>query len=212
MLEKYRKLIPDYAHLPLIFCGITQILCYGLTACFQLFDFVDVSIPLDHRIPLQTAWVSVYILSYVHWIAGYVAIARADRRSCRLLCRADLIAKVICAAFFIFMPVTIVRPEIEVTGVFDWLMNLIYTLDKPRNLFPSMHCLFSWLIARDMMSMDRFSPTVKWAGVAFSLMVFASTLFTRQHYIADIFGGVIVAEFARWLSRRLENRIPNGAQ
>jgi len=204
MLKFIRKIIPDYAHLPLISCAITQVLAYIVTKYIHIADFVDISLPLDHRIPLRAGWVVIYILSYVYWAVGYVAIARVSRDKCRKLIVADIVCKVVCALFFIFMPVTIDRPEITGNGIFDMLMRLIYTLDTPENLFPSMHCLFSWLVARELMDIKEYGLWVKAAAVVVSILVFISTLFTRQHYIMDIAGGVAAAELGILVARLTE--------
>ncbi|MBQ4089015.1 MAG: phosphatase PAP2 family protein [Clostridia bacterium] len=145
------------------------------------------------------------MLSYVYWIAGYIAISRVSRERCRMLCRADYISKAIAAACFVLIPTTLPRDPIS-GGLFEWALNIIYTLDSPYNLFPSMHCLFSWLIAREMMGIKEFRPAVKAGAVIFSFMVFASTLFTRQHFIVDIPAGMLVAEIARFISHKFEER------
>ena len=197
------RIIPRYAQLPLIFCGITQILAYGVTKHIHIRDFVDLALPIDHVIPVRPEWVLVYVLSYVYWIAGYIAICRVGKENCRQLCRADYISKVICAACFILIPTTLPRDPVS-GGAFAWLLNLIYALDTPYNLFPSMHCLMSWLVAREMMGIKKFHPAVKWGAVVFSVLVFASTVFTRQHFLIDIPAGMLTAEIARFISHRLE--------
>lgn len=199
------RIIPRYARMPLILCGVTQIIAYFCTKIIHIRPYVDLSVALDHRIPARPGWVVVYILSYVYWIAGYIAVSRVSERNCRLICRADWISKIFAAACFVLVPTTISRPEMT-GGVFEWALNVIYTLDTPVNLFPSMHCLFSWLVAREMMDIKEFSPVLRWGGVVFSIMVFASTVFTRQHYLVDIPAGVAAAELARFISHRIESR------
>ena len=194
MLKFIRRLIPDHARLPLISMFFTQMLTYFATKYINVFETVDMSIPLDRRIAVQPVWVVVYILAYVYWAAAYVAVARVSKERCMRLFRADLAAKVLTAALFVLMPTAIERPEIIGGGIFDSLLGFIYILDTPRNLFPSMHCMFSWLAARELMSISEYDAVVRAAAFGFSILVFLSTLFTRQHYIADIFGGVAVAE------------------
>lgn len=199
------RFIPRYAQLPLIMCGVTQFLAYFCTKGIHIRDFVDMALPIDHRIPVRPEWVAPYVLSYVYWVIGYIAICRVSREKCRVLCRADYIAKIIAAACFVLVPTTLPRDHVS-GDVFAWILNAVYTLDTPYNLFPSMHCLFSWLAARELMEIKEFSPVIRWGTVVFSFMVFASTVFTRQHYLVDIPAGVAVAEIARFISHRLERR------
>ena len=102
------------------------------------------------------------------------------------------------------MPVMIARPEIVIENVFDRALSVVYFLDQPRNLFPSMHCMFSWRVTRELIDMESVRTFVKIGACVFSLLVFASTLFTRQHYIVDILGGTLVAELARFVSHGIE--------
>ena len=56
----------------------------------------------------------------------------------------DLLSRVICGIFFVMVPTTLARPEITGTGIWDQMLNLVYTVDPSANLFPSIHCLVSW--------------------------------------------------------------------
>lgn len=197
------RIIPRYAHLPLILCGITQFLAYFCTKYIHIRGFVDISLPIDHVISVRPEWVSVYILSYVYWIVGYIAVSRVSRERCLRLCIANYFAMAICAVCFVLIPTTLPRDPVS-GGVFAWLLNLIYALDTPLNLFPSQHCLISWLLARELMDVKKFHPAIRWGAVAFSFLVFASTVFTRQHFIIDIPAGVAVAEISRYIAHRLE--------
>ena len=196
------RIIPRYAHLPLIMCGVTQFLAYFCTKYIHIRDYVDLALPIDHVIPVRPEWVSVYILSYVYWIVGYIAVSRVSRERCHRLCIADYIAMAISAVFFVLVPTTLPRDPVS-GGLFAWALNIIYALDTPLNLFPSLHCLISWLLAREMMDIKQFHPAVRWGAFVFSFLVFASTVFTRQHFIIDIPAGVIVAEIARYTAHRL---------
>jgi len=211
MLKLIRRIIPDYAHLPLTGCAVTLMLAYSLTKLIDIFPTVDIALGIDAMIAVRPAWVVVYILSYIYWTIGYIAIARIGKKSCKRLTTADFIAKVICAAFFVLMPTEIERPVLT-GGGFEWLLSMIYTLDTPDNLFPSMHCLFSWLVARQVMESDSFGRMQKLCAVVFSVLVFASTLFTRQHYVVDIFGGMAVAEIAIFAAKMLEKYRYRGAE
>ena len=204
MLKFIDRFIPRYAHLPLASCMLTLILTYSVTMLIDVKDFVDISLPIDHIIPVRPEWVLVYILSYVYWALAYIAVARESRAHCRRIIGADFIAKLVAMAFFVLMPVTIERPEITGSGLFDMGLKFIYAMDEPRNLFPSMHCLYSWIAAREFMKLEKYGRLLKWCAVIFSVMVFLSTLFTRQHYILDIFGGIAAAEIGMLALRLIE--------
>ena len=96
-------------------------------------------------------------------------------------------------------------------------MRVIYTLDSPTNLFPSIHCFVAWLGTRYIFDCKhlRRRGLVSALCVVGSILVFLSTLFTKQHVIYDVLGGIAVAEIgyfaARWtklpvLFERLNDR------
>lgn len=206
MLKLIDRLIPRYAHKYLIVCALTQFLAYFCTKLVHLRGYVDISLSVDHMIPVRSGWVTVYVLSYIFWALGYIAVSRISRERFMRLFRADLMAKVVCAVLFVLMPTTISRPEFTSDNVFSWALNVIYALDTPVNLFPSMHCLLSWLLARELMDIKQLRPAVRWGAAVFAVLVFVSTLFTRQHFILDIPAGVLTAEAARFASRLYERR------
>lgn len=210
MLKFIDRFIPRYAHLPLASCLLTLILAYSATMLIEVEQFVDISLPIDHMIPVRPVWVMVYLLSYVYWALAYIAVARESRKHCLRLVGADFIAKVIAAACFMLMPVTIARPELDGSGISEKLLQFIYAMDEPRNLFPSMHCMYSWIAAREFMRLEKYGRLLKWCAVIFSVMVFLSTLFTRQHYILDIFGGIAAAEIGMLAVRLIEKYRKSG--
>lgn len=92
------------------------------------------------------------------------------------------------AAGYLLYPITIDRPAPIADGSLTiWLTQLYFTLDPPRNLFPSFHVsqcfLFSLL----------FWNTRKPWGYVLLLMttlVALSTILLKQHYIADVLAAV----------------------
>lgn len=201
-----RKWIPDYAWLPMILCWAALLSVYFFTKLIPHGAYVQIELPIDRKIPLVPAWILVYIGSYVYWILGYILIFRVSRKHCRICARADVFSKLVCGVFFVLMPTLMNRPEVTGGGLLNWLVKFIYASDSPNNLFPSMHCLISWLQARELMRIKEYPAALRWSAVIFSVLVFFSTLFTRQHVVVDIFGGVALAELSMLLSRLWERK------
>lgn len=205
MMRKYiDRIIPRYAQLPLAMCGVTQGIAYFATKQVRIFDAMEWSTALDAYIDVHPEWVTVYVAAYIYWVVAYIAVCRAGEKNCRLLCRADYLAKAVAAMCFVLMPTTLPREPLTEGGAFEWALNIIYTLDTPYNLFPSMHCLLSWLPARELMDIKEYPWAARWGAVAFSILVFASTVYTGQHVVVDIAGGVALAEIVRFASHRIE--------
>ena len=188
-----RKIIADYAVLPFIFCGMGLILAYGAT---RLVNHALRGLPekWDMFIPVIPAWTVVYFLSYVFWILAYLRISKESKTMSNRLLVADIFGKIVCMAVFLIVPTTTVRPAVPDDMFLSPLLELLYFLDSPDNLFPSMHCSTSWFASRYLQRCETVSNKIKVLGWVSTGLVFLSVLFTKQHVIIDIIGGVVVAE------------------
>ena len=202
--------IPAYAFFPLVGCFLWNCLIYWGTQQIILglgLEVHDITSALDRMVPFRPVWVSVYVLSYPFWVVSYALTAReSSREDWFRFVLADMLSRLICGAVFLAYPTTNVRPEILGSGFWDGLMGLIYALDPPLNLFPSIHCLasmMSWLGVRKCAGIPAWYRNFT---LVFALLIFASTLFTRQHCIVDVAGGVLIAMGCYWLSRHLRWR------
>ena len=115
---------------------------------------------------------------------------------------ADLYARIICFLFFVFYPTTNVRPELVGNGIFVQGMRFLYQIDKPVNLFPSIHCMASWFCCIGIRRDKKIPVWYKIVSVMIAVLVFVSTLVTKQHVIVDVIGGVVVAELTWFVSCR----------
>ncbi len=203
-MKKRLSIIPKYGYIPFI--------CIILSSCFVFYvtRFItanmyhyDISTSVDDAIPFVPAFISIYVLAYVQWAVVLFMAMKYDRDFYYRSAAAEIGAKIFIFLFFVFMPTDMVRGEITGTGFFDWLTRLMYTIDQPNNLFPSMHCLDSWLCLRIAFKMKGVPSWFKWGNAAFSFLVFASVVLVKQHLFLDIFGGIMVAELGILLVKYL---------
>jgi hypothetical protein len=198
-----KRHIPKYVLMPVLGCLAMNMLVYYGSRLFNLsMASYDLSLPLDHRIPLIPPFIVIYVLSFVYWWLSYVTIGSESPRMCGILF-GEMIAKVICLAFFLLLPTSMERPEVTGNDIFSWMVRFIYFSDVPNNLFPSIHCMESHLCWRGLAKCSRVPKWVKIAAVVLSLTIYASTLFVRQHLLVDIPAGILVGEIGLWISRRL---------
>ena len=207
MRKKLEKWIPGYARLPLICLLLVNCLAYyGSRLLTQGATRYDFSTPLDARVPFWPVFIVFYILAYAQWFFGFIVIAREDRDTCRRVLGAEMIAKLICLVCFVALPTQMTRPEVAGGGVFSQLTRLIYRLDAPINLFPSIHCLDSWICFRGA---QRLRRTPRWyasAMLALTLLVLASTVLVKQHVLVDIPAGILAGEIGLFLTHRLRGK------
>ena len=83
------------------------------------------------------------------------------------------------------------------SDVFSQAVALLYKVDAPTNLFPSIHCLESYICMKSALEMKDVDVRYRISMVVMSILVFLSTVFIKQHVILDSFGAVIVAEAGR---------------
>ena len=93
------------------------------------------------------------------------------------------------------------RPEVNGPDLFSRLVHLIYVSDPPVNLFPSIHCLTSLFCFIAVRKNNAVPKAYKVITFIIAVLVFISTLTTKQHVIVDVVGGVALAEFSYWFVR-----------
>lgn len=159
-------------------------------------------LPLDAKIPLYAPFVIIYILAYFQWIVGFICIARESKAHCRQIISGEIIAKIICMALFIAVPTEIEWPQVVGDGLFERLVRFIYWTDLPINLFPSIHCLDSWICFRGALGMRRVPKWYAPVMLAMTLLVFASTVLIKQHVFVDIPAAILVGELGLFVAKR----------
>ena len=135
--------------------------------------------------------------------SGFIVIGRENKTVCYEVLFGEQIAKLMCLVIFVAFPTTLIRPEFDVNTLSEWMTNLIYTLDSPDNLFPSIHCLESWVCFRGAMRCKKVGKVYKVIMLILALLVFASTVMVKQHVFVDIIGAILVVEIGLALAKRL---------
>lgn len=208
MPKPTNPLIPKYAIKPLVLALLVNSCVYmGVAQLRRFLTFSSLETPLDTALPFLAPFVLFYVLAFVQWGLNYLLIARDSKDLCYRFAFGNIIAKIICLFFFLLLPTTLARPEVTGTDLCSRLVRLIYTFDPPVNLFPSIHCLESWCCIRASFLLKKSNRTYQTATLIMSLGVFASTLFIKQHVIADVFGGIVVFEAGFRLAGRIQKAI-----
>lgn len=160
-------------------------------------------LPLDAHIPFVPAFILIYVLAYVQWAYGYYLAAHKETRARNYFLCAMLLAKALCGICFLLYPTCMLqRPTPAGTDLFQRLTAFIFASDTPPdNLFPSIHCLESWMCLRIICHEKALPKWLKWSNGVFTLLVFASVVLVKQHVAADIPAGVAAAEMGLLLSR-----------
>lgn len=207
MQKRIGKLVPPYGILPLLSCFALNMLVYSgaMTLCAD-WKHYDLTTSLDRMVPLVPWWMYIYFGCYLFWIANYILVARIHKDSPANFYRfvtTDMMSRIVCGLFYFLMPTTNVRPEVVGTTFADTLLRFLYSIDQPANLFPSIHCLVSWMCYIGIRGNERVPKWYRAFSCIFALLVVISTQTTKQHYIADAIAGILIAEVLFAMNKRL---------
>lgn len=207
MKKRFRlieRLVPRYAWLPLASLLVFNFISYFIPKLLESKRTLHtLSTAFDNALPRVPVFIFIYVLAYLQWVVGYIIIARDCKERCYRIIAGDILAKLIAMTVFLIYPTTLNRPAAEGTGVTAWLMAAVYWADTPTNLFPSPHCMESWMCFRGAVGLKRVPRAYPWFQLVFTLLVFASVLLVKQHVWFDILGGVASAELGLLLGRAL---------
>jgi membrane-associated phospholipid phosphatase len=155
---------------------------------------------LDDAIPFWpwTAW------CYLPFYAGVFVLAIAGIRRRALFnraVRAVLIVMIIGALGHIFIGAQYPRPVLsppypDVSAAF---LASVQHIDPPGNVFPSLHVAHTTMLAL-LLIKDR--PRLGLVTLAMATALALSTMTTKQHFIADVISGYLLAFFGRWIALR----------
>jgi len=194
--QKYlAKWIPAYGLLTLI-TGFTlnSVVYWGTQQLMASSYHYDFTTSLDRKVPFVKEWIVIYVGCYIFWVINYILIAREGKEKCYRFATADIMSRLICAVFFIIIPTTNVRPIVAGSDIFSSLVSNIYMIDSATNLFPSIHCMVSWFCFIGIRKSKKIPGWYKIASCAIAVTICLSTQFTKQHYMIDIAGGILIAE------------------
>ena len=145
---------------------------------------------LDRVVPLQPTWALVYGALYLFLIMLPVFVVRQPEQIRRTVL-AYLMVWIAAYVCFLVDPTTAPRPaEVFGEGFAVWGLRFLYSSDPPYNCFPSLHVAHSFVSA---LACYRVHRGVGTAAVFCAALVGVSTLYTRQHYIADAVAGMLLA-------------------
>jgi len=141
---------------------------------------------LDRMIGVQPAWALVYFSLYIFVIVLPMLVLR-ERELFRRAMLGYLAVMLTAYAGFLLYPTTAPRTDaVEGTGFAAWMLGLIYSLDAPYNCFPSLHVAYSYVAA---LACYRVHRQVGIAAIAWATLIGVSTMYTKQHYVADVLAG-----------------------
>lgn len=115
---------------------------------------------------------------------------------CRPFFAANLLSKAVSFLVFVLFPTAVTRPELGGESVWISLLRILYVLDKPGNVFPSIHCVLGWLCWIGVREEEDIP--FRFSSLLMAVAVCLSTLTVRQHVLLDVAGGILLSEICYW--------------
>lgn len=157
---------------------------------------------LDGLIPFWPPFCFIYLGCYLFWAVNYILIAKQEKEEVSQFFSADFLSRIVCLACFLLFPTTNTRPYVEPVGFWNQVMLFVYSVDAADNLFPSIHCLVSWLCYAGVRGKRSVPVWYQRASCVMAVLVCVSTVTTKQHVLVDVAGGVLLAEACLWIGRK----------
>jgi membrane-associated phospholipid phosphatase len=151
---------------------------------------LDLATPLDGLIPFVPASIWVYL-----WVFPAALIPLFVVRCPRLFRRtafAYAIAIAMSLCCFALLPITSQHLRADASTLdprraSDWAVALVYALDPPYNLLPSLHLSIVTLAALSAWMASRRYGAIAFVGL---LLVAVAVCTVKQHFVLDVLGGL----------------------
>ena len=153
-------------------------------------------------IPFMPQFIIIYFGCYLFWVVNYFMASMREEKVKYQFFTADFYARLVCMLCFIFFPTTNTRPVLTGTDIWTQAVRFLYTVDKPINLFPSIHCMASWFSCIAVRKNRKIPNWYKAFSVLMTVLVVISTLALRQHVWQVAAAGILLAEVTWQISRR----------
>jgi len=192
-MEKANRFIKAFV----TFAILSTLYMYVQTVAGSKFDFttsIDLAIPF---IP-ETIW--IYITNFLLMLYAIFAIENFND-----ILIGSIMAVLISVLCFIYFPSDYPRELYPITeGFYGWAFSVLRSTDMPNNTFPSLHISLTWLLTVSLIKESK-KKCINIYLIIYTILLSLSVLTTKQHFIADVFGGIAVA----WLSLMIAKRVNN---
>ncbi len=149
--------------------------------------------PLDDLIPLIPAFVIPYVSLEPFIYATLVLFLLFRTRLFQSAALSMIAAWFVSYAFYFFLQSEMLRPTLTATDTLTQMIRDVYAGDNAFNCFPSLHTSLSTILAIHWWRVGKRIgiPVAIWVA-----LIVASTVFVKQHYVADVVGGLLLASGA----------------
>ena len=158
---------------------------------------------LDRLLPLAPMWALVYGALYAFLIMLPVFVVQQEDLIRRTVWAYITVWTIAYVGFLLYPTVAPRSDTVVGEGFAVWGLRSLYGADPPYNCFPSIHVAHSFVSA---LACYRVHRTLGVVALICASLVAISTLLTKQHYVADLIAGILLALAAYGLFLRGHSR------
>ncbi len=174
---------------------------------------------IDNAIPIVPIFIIPYVWAYAYWAMAPMAVSKCEFSHFLNYLATYLAACLLGALVLTFAPTYMDRVA---EGLYDQskqgflygLMRFWYSLDggdMAYNLLPSFHCINSTVSYLGVCGRKEIPLWFRIYSLIITILIYASTVFVKQHFILDVFSGIAVALIAyfvcmKWNWGRMFNK------
>jgi len=190
---------------PILLASIVYLLSYQVPKFLVSMERVHyLSTSIDESIKLFSPAILIYVGAFFQWGYGLLIATTQEKKKTYKNANAIIIGSLIAFAIFMIYPTGVYRPQIEGNTIFDEMMNIIYTVDNVINACPSLHCFCSTMVVIELFRFDNIDSKTKILNIIFTMLVYISTILTKQHTLIDIPFGILLAFVGVYLSKYIK--------
>ncbi len=188
-IKDYRWVLYGILSIIIIF-GVAMLYDFVGPLSVILHTPIQLASPLDLSIPLVPAFIIVYwYLFYSFIFFSYLYFAFVDREYRNALVLAFILVNLAAYAIYLIFPVLGPDRIVSGTDFFSLQIQSLYANDVQVNCFPSLHGSTSLLTAYALWRAKKKYGYLSWP---IAIAVIISTLFVRQHWIADQIAAALI--------------------
>lgn len=150
---------------------------------------------LDSLIPFNEFFIIFYISWYVYIFLGFIYFVFQNdfkfKRTCFYMFSGMFISLII---YFIFPTGQNLRVNLNNENICQFIISLIYTVDTPTNVCPSIHVYNSIMMYISLYKNSVFDKNKLLQIMLFILVILIclSTLFIKQHAFIDVIAAIVL--------------------
>jgi protein-tyrosine phosphatase/membrane-associated phospholipid phosphatase len=143
----------------------------------------------ERSLPLVPALIVPYMSLDLFFVAApFLCVERAELRTFRRRITAAILA---AGALFVAMPLEFAFPRPHPDGWPGAIFAALHGFDRPYNLFPSLHIAILLIVSGPFLRHTR--GVVRMLVAVWFGLIAVSTVFTYQHHVIDVAGGIALA-------------------